>query len=78
MGDWPHAPPHRLFDRGAYFVTAGTYGKALIFRGPDRLAFLQAQLITALEEHGWRPQAWAVFANHYHVSVPDDFGGLEA
>ena len=67
MPDWPHAPPHRLFDLGAYFVTGGTYRKALIFRDPDRLSLLQGQLIATLEEHGWRLQAWAVLANHYHV-----------
>jgi putative transposase len=66
MPDWPHAPPHRLFDRGAYFVTASTLHKALVFRGSDRLCLLQGQLLAALSEYGWRVQAWAVFGNHYH------------
>jgi len=25
--DWPHAPAHRLGERGAYMVTAGTFEK---------------------------------------------------
>jgi len=74
MPDWPHAPPHRLFERGAYFVTASTHRKALVFHGAERLALLQAELLSALQEHGWRPQAWAVFPNHYHVVAfsPED------
>jgi putative transposase len=78
MPDWPHAPPHRLLDRGAYFVTASTLHKALIFRDPDRLSLLQHHLLTTLGEYGWRVQAWAVFGNHYHVVAlaPVDPGTL--
>jgi len=34
---WPHAPPHRLGKRGAYFVTASTYKKLHHFSGKLRL-----------------------------------------
>ncbi len=25
MSDWPHAPPHRMSEQGAYRVTCGTH-----------------------------------------------------
>jgi putative transposase len=66
MPDWPHAPVHRLDAAGAYIVTAGTYQKAHLFRGRDRLSMLQDQLLAITGEHGWKLQAWAIFSNHYH------------
>jgi putative transposase len=64
--DWPHAPLHRLSEQGTYIVTAGTYEKAHLFRGPDRLGRLEAALLSLAKEAGWRLEAWAVFSNHYH------------
>jgi putative transposase len=66
MPDWPHAPVHRLNAAGAYMVTAGTYQKAHLFRGPDRLTMLQDRPLKITREHGWQLQAWAIFSNHYH------------
>ena len=78
MPDWPHAPPHRLFEPGAFFVTGATYGKRLHFRTRDRLEFLHELLLNCLREYGWRVQAWTVLANHYHfVAIsPQDAGSL--
>jgi putative transposase len=67
MPDWPHAPPHRSFEPGAYIVTGATLHKARLFDTPAKLALLQDVLIGVLGELGWRIQAWAVMANHYHV-----------
>ncbi len=80
MADWPRAPPHRLFEPGAYFVTASTLHKERVFRGADRLEQVQDLLLTTLQEYGWRVQAWAVFANHYHFVAlsPADAGPLVA
>lgn len=64
---WPHAPPHQLGARGAYFVTGGTYLKQHYFRTHERLQRLQAVLLTEAERYGWRLRAWAVFSNHYHL-----------
>jgi putative transposase len=60
-------------------VTAGTYLKAHVFSGPDRLAFLQDRLFEFAEEYGWRLQAWALFSNHYHFvgMSPEDAGSLK-
>jgi putative transposase len=64
--DWPHAPVHRLSERGTYFVTAGTYGKHHHFKGKLRLSVLQRGLLSVCRDASWRLEAWAVFSNHYH------------
>ena len=66
MPDWPHAPLHRLDERGTYIVTAGTYGKAHHFATRGRLDLLQQVLLDRVSHHGWALQAWAIFSNHYH------------
>ena len=63
---WPHAPTHQLSERGTYFLTASTYLKQHYFRGRERLAVLHRGLLTVARDFGWRPEAWAVFSNHYH------------
>ena len=63
---WPHAPTHQLSERGAYFVTAATYGKAHHFRGAARLRVLHRGLLTVAGQFGWQFEAWAMFSNHYH------------
>ena len=63
---WPHAPEHRLSERGAYLVTAATYQKHHRFSGRDRLEVLHRGLLSVASEFGWRLEAWAVFSNHYH------------
>lgn len=63
---WPHAPTHRLDERGVFMVTAGTYGKLHHFRGALRLGVLHRGLLTVARDFGWQLEAWAVFSNHYH------------
>ncbi len=63
---WPHAPIHKLTQRGTYLVTAGTYLKEHHFRGSVRLARLQRELLQLAREFDWDLEAWAVFSNHYH------------
>jgi putative transposase len=62
---WPHAPTHRLSERGTYFVTAGTYSKAHHFRTPQRLEVLHRSLLAVTRDFCWELEAWAVFSNHY-------------
>ena len=64
--DWPHAPPHRISEHGTYIVTAGTYQKAHLFRGEERLDHLETELLARAKAAGWQLEAWAVFSNHYH------------
>jgi putative transposase len=64
--DWPHAPVHRLTEAGAYMVTSGTYQKLHHFGTPERLSFLQDELLSLARQYAWELQAWVVFSNHYH------------
>lgn len=66
MPDWPHSPPHKLIEPGAYMVTAGTYGKAKFFNTPERLSLIQNLLFELADDWKWQIQAWAIFGNHYH------------
>ena len=66
MHHWPHAPPHRLLEKGTYMVTGATNDKVLYFNTPERLQFLHDALLKLAKQYSWELQAWAVFANHYH------------
>jgi putative transposase len=63
---WPHAPVHQLCDQGAFIVTAGTFRKFNFLNSPARLDLVLETLMSCAHEFGWRLQAWAVMANHYH------------
>jgi putative transposase len=65
--DWPHAPVHRLADNAVYFVTASTLHKQHVFDTPEKRDLLERHLLTLAKQYGWQLEAWAVFANHYHI-----------
>src|ERR1700686_11234 len=67
LHDWPHAPAHHTQQAGAYMVTSGTYQKALLFSSPESLTLLSNSLFDLAEAYTLQLQAWAVFANHYHL-----------
>jgi len=75
---WPHAPPHRLTEQGAYMVTCGTYQKAHFLNTPEKLDMLRNLFFTCIAETGWELHAWALLSNHYHFigSSPCDPGTL--
>jgi len=75
MRDWAHSPVHCLAEAGTYMVTAGTYGKAPLFRSWKRLDFLCEELMAVAERYNWQLQAWAVFPNHYHFVALNELGG---
>ena len=75
--DWPHAPVHRLADSAVYFVTASTLRKQHLFDTPEKRDLLECHLLTLAKQFGWQLEAWAVFANHYHIVArgnPDSQG----
>jgi putative transposase len=78
MNDWPHSPPHRLSEQGAYMVTCGTYEKAHFLNTSERLNMLRGLFFGCLEEAGWILHAWALLSNHYHfiASSPADPSSL--
>jgi putative transposase len=65
--NWPHAPVHCLADNAVYFVTASTLHKQHYFDVPEKRDLLERQLLTLAKQYGWQLEAWAVFANHYHI-----------
>jgi putative transposase len=65
--DWPHAPVHRLADYAMYFVTASTLHKQHFFGTPAKRDLLERLLLSFAKQFGWQLEAWAVFANHYHI-----------
>ena len=79
MTNWPHAPIHRLVEKGAYIVTAGTYQKQHHLNSASRLEMMQSLLFEYAAEYGWRLQAWAIMSNHYHfiAASPDDPASLK-
>ncbi|MGD9782926.1 MAG: transposase [Kiritimatiellia bacterium] len=79
MHNWPHAPPHRLTEAGAYMVTAGTYRKAHWLSNSARLDFFLDLLFACADESGWTLHAWAALSNHYHfvASSPGDPASLK-
>ena len=78
MIDWPHSPPHRLTEQGAYMVTCSTLHKAHILNTPKKLDLFLELFINSLTGSGWEPHAWAVLSNHYHfvASSPSNPGTL--
>ncbi len=79
MNAWPHSPPHRLSEQGAYMVTCGTYQKSHYLNTHDKLDFFRTLFFTCLTESKWDLHAWAILSNHYHfiASSPSDPGTLK-
>ena len=70
--DWPHAPVHRITEHGVYMVTASTLYRRRLFKTPEALDMLETLLLSLAKRSGWRLEAWAVFANHYHFVAHND------
>jgi len=65
---WPHAPVHKLDENAVYFVTAGTLHKQKVFYDQPRLdLLLLRRLLELANKYQWQLEAWAIFANHYHL-----------
>jgi putative transposase len=56
-----------LADNAVYFVTASTLYKQHYFDTPPKLDLLERLLLSVAKKGGWQLEAWAVFANHYHI-----------
>src|ERR1044072_8676681 len=65
--DWPHAPIHRLGSDGVYMITGATLYKKLLFSTAEKLTLLESEILTLARSYSWQLEAWAVFANHYHL-----------
>ncbi|MCF7849530.1 MAG: transposase [Kiritimatiellales bacterium] len=76
---WPHAPEHRLCERGNYIVTCGTYRKQHFLNTPEKITFVRNLLFELAQKYDWQLQAWAVMSNHYHfvAASPEDASSLK-
>jgi len=72
MTDWPHAPPHRILEKGTYIVTAGTHNKQFFFKTTDSLNMLYDEMLSIGKWYNINFNAWALMANHYHIIVSVD------
>ncbi len=52
---------------GSYIVTASTRHKANLLHTSERLDHFNEVLFQTADEFGWMLEAWAIFANHYHL-----------
>ena len=63
---------------GTFMMTASTYGRGHHFGSRKRLRFLTNNLLEAADRFGWRLEAWADMANHYHwIGKSPDTGAEE-
>ena len=76
---WPHAPEHRLCERGTYIVTCGTYRKQHFLNTPEKLTLVRNLLFELAQKYDWQLQAWAIMSNHYPfvATSPDDASTLK-
>lgn len=66
--DWPHAPIHRLDSaRGVFMITGATLYKKLFFCDSAKLTLLENEILSLAKQYAWQLEAWAAFANHYHM-----------
>jgi putative transposase len=80
MADWPHAPMHRLIEKGTYIVTGGTYLKAHRLEESCKRDLVQDCLFELAAHYGWLLQAWSILINHYHFVAmsPKDPANLKS
>ena len=66
MSDWPHAPVHKIDEKGTYMVTCGIYKKHHLLHDHQRLNLFMDKFFDLAQEFNWKLQAWAILSNHYH------------
>jgi REP element-mobilizing transposase RayT len=64
---WPHAPPHFFTPRGTYIITAATLHRKPLFGSSAKLTLLRNTTFELAQNYVLILQAWAFFANHYHL-----------
>src|SRR5947209_20432934 len=66
---WPHAPPHYFTAHGTYIITAATLHRKPLFNSGTKLDFLCDTTFELAKDYELTLQAWAFFANHYHLVI---------
>ena len=67
QGSWPHAPPHYFTAHGTYIITAATLHRKRLFDTGLKLDLLRDTTFEMARNYALVLQAWAFFANHYHL-----------
>lgn len=66
---WPHAPPHYFTPQGIYIITAATSHRKSLYDSSAKLDLLRDTTFKLAKSYALILQAWAFFANHYHIVV---------
>jgi putative transposase len=66
---WPHAPPHYFTAHGTYIITAATLHRKPLFDSSVKLDLLRDTTFDLGKSYQLILQAWAFFANHYHLVI---------
>jgi putative transposase len=64
---WPHAPPRSFTAHGTYIITAATWHRKSLFDSGAKLTLLRDTTFELAQNYALILQAWAFFANHYHL-----------
>src|SRR5881296_2651417 len=67
--NWPDAPPHYFTAHGTYIITAATLHRKPLFNSGTKLDFLCDTSFELAKDYELTLQAWAFFANHYHLVI---------
>jgi len=67
--NWPHAPPHYFTAHGTYIITAAMLHRKPLFNSGTKLDFLCDTTFELAKDYELTLQAWAFFANHYHLVI---------
>jgi REP element-mobilizing transposase RayT len=65
--NWPHAPPHSFTPHGTYIIKAATLHRKSLFDSGSKLTLLRDTTFELAQNYALILQAWAFFANHYHL-----------
>ena len=66
---WPHAPPLYFTAHGTYLITAATLHRSHLFGSGEKLDLLRDTTFELAKNYVLILQAWAFFANHYHLVI---------
>ncbi|MBA2436038.1 MAG: hypothetical protein M3480_05875 [Verrucomicrobiota bacterium] len=64
---WPHSPPHHFTAKGTYIITSATLHRRPLFNTDAKLDLFRDTTFELARDYNLLLQAWAFFANHYHL-----------
>jgi putative transposase len=71
---WRHAPPHYFTPHGTYIITAATLHRKPLFDSDTKLDLFCDTTLKFAGDYALILQAWAFFANHYHLVASFEHG----